>query len=129
MVEILKDKQQYVLDTLSNFFIIVFDCKKKIVYAQTYIYIFFLVFLLFSFIFQIVPEKKSNASISQNGSAAKRRITPVHKTKPTANSEANKKAREAREQARRQMIEERRRAMRSNIQNQDNSVKIFAPET
>ncbi|KAL2718038.1 hypothetical protein V1478_011914 [Vespula squamosa] len=77
----------------------------------------------------VVPEKKSNASLSQNGNAAKRRITPVHKTKPTANSEANKKAREAREQARRQMIEERRRAMRSNIQNQDNSVKIFAPET
>lgn len=78
---------------------------------------------------EIVPEKKSNASLSQNGNAAKRRITPVHKIKPTANSEANKKAREAREQARRQMIEERRRAMRSNIQNQDNSVKIFAPET
>nr|KAF7439395.1 hypothetical protein H0235_001786 [Vespula pensylvanica] len=82
-----------------------------------------------TFLIKIVPEKKSNASISQNGSAAKRRIPPVHKTKPTANSEANKKAREAREQARRQMIEERRRAMRSNIQNQDNSVKIFAPET
>ncbi|KAK2584813.1 hypothetical protein KPH14_007126 [Odynerus spinipes] len=78
---------------------------------------------------KIVPEKKSNASPSQNGNATKRRIPPVHKTKPTANSEANKKAREAREQARRQMIEERRRAMRSKMQNQDDSVKIFAPET
>ncbi|KAI4504741.1 hypothetical protein M0802_000291 [Mischocyttarus mexicanus] len=81
-------------------------------------------------VYDIVPEKKnSNASLSQNGNTAKRRITPVHKTKPTANSEANKKAREAREQARRQLIEEKRRAMRSNMQNQDNSVKIFAPET
>lgn len=72
-----------------------------------------------------MPDKKA-ASASQNG---KRRVIPVHKAKPTANSEANKKAREAREQARRQMIEERRRAMRSNTQNVDNSVEIFAPET
>ncbi|XP_011877204.1 PREDICTED: uncharacterized protein LOC105567181 isoform X2 [Vollenhovia emeryi] len=74
---------------------------------------------------EVVPDKKT-ASTSQNG---KRRVIPVHKAKPTANSEANKKAREAREQARRQMIEERRRAMRSNAQNADSSVEIFAPET
>ncbi|KYN04102.1 PREDICTED: uncharacterized protein LOC108772909 [Cyphomyrmex costatus] len=72
---------------------------------------------------EVVPDKKAS---QQNG---KRRVIPVHKAKPTANSEANKKAREAREQARRQMIEERRRAMRSNAQNVDNSVEIFAPET
>lgn len=78
---------------------------------------------------EVVPEKKNNASHSQNGNTAKRRITPVHKTKPTANREANKKAREARVQARRELMEEIRRAMRSNMQNQDNTVKIFAPET
>ncbi|KAL0122853.1 hypothetical protein PUN28_007496 [Cardiocondyla obscurior] len=75
---------------------------------------------------EIVPDKKAASTSQQNG---KRRVIPVHKAKPTANSEANKKAREAREQARRQMIEERRRAMRSNAQNADNSVEIFAPET
>jgi len=73
-----------------------------------------------------MPDKKTTSATQQNG---KRRVIPVHKTKPTANSEANKKAREAREQARRQMIEERRRAMRSNAQNADNSVEIFVPET
>ncbi|XP_032691128.1 uncharacterized protein LOC116853905 isoform X1 [Odontomachus brunneus] len=72
-----------------------------------------------------VPDKKA-APTSQNG---KRRVISVHKAKPTANSEANRKAREAREQARRQLIEERRRAMRSNAQNTDSSVEIFAPET
>lgn len=75
---------------------------------------------------EIVPDKKTASTSQQNG---KRRVIPVHKAKPTANSEANKKAREAREQARRQMIEERRRAMRSNGQNPDNSVEIYAPET
>ncbi|XP_077257366.1 uncharacterized protein LOC143894699 isoform X3 [Temnothorax americanus] len=75
---------------------------------------------------EVVPDKKTASASQQNG---KRRVIPVHKAKPTANSEANKKAREAREQARRQMIEERRRAMRSNAQNADNSVEIFAPET
>lgn len=75
---------------------------------------------------QVVLDKKAAAASQQNG---KRRVIPVHKAKPTANSEANKKAREAREQARRQMIEERRRAMRSNAQKIDNSVEIFAPET
>ncbi|XP_026829271.1 uncharacterized protein LOC105278196 isoform X2 [Ooceraea biroi] len=75
---------------------------------------------------EIVPDKKTASTSQQNG---KRRVIPVHKAKPTANSEANKKAREAREQARRQMLEERRRAMRSNAQSADNPVEIFAPET
>ncbi|XP_034178014.1 uncharacterized protein LOC117603209 isoform X2 [Osmia lignaria lignaria] len=78
---------------------------------------------------ETVPEKKKAAAAPQNGSTTKRRVTPVHKVKSTANSEANKKAREAREQARRQLIEERRRAMRSNAQNSENTVKIFAPDT
>ncbi|XP_031840055.1 uncharacterized protein LOC116430282 isoform X2 [Nomia melanderi] len=78
---------------------------------------------------ETVPEKKSSSTGPQNGSATKRRVTPIHKPKATANSEANKKAREAREQARRQLIEERRRAMRSNAQNSENTVKIFAPDT
>jgi len=73
-----------------------------------------------------LPDKKTASASQQNG---KRRVVSVHKVKPTANSEANKKAREAREQARRQMLEERRRAMRSNAQNADNPVEIFAPET
>ncbi|XP_066588189.1 uncharacterized protein [Prorops nasuta] len=77
---------------------------------------------------EVVPEKKAGTSTSQNGNT-KRRIGSVHKPKPTVNSEANKKAREAREQARRQMLEERRKAMRSSAQNSDSSVKIFAPET
>ena len=76
---------------------------------------------------EIVLDKKAASTASQQN--GKRRVIPVHKAKPTANSEANKKAREAREQARRQLIEERRRAMRSNAQNTDNSVEIFAPET
>lgn len=75
---------------------------------------------------QVVPDKKTASTSQQNG---KRRVISVHKAKPTTNSEASKKAREAREQARRQMIEERRRAMRSNAQKVDNSVEIFAPET
>lgn len=74
---------------------------------------------------QAIPDKDTT-STSQH---TKRRVIPVHKAKPSTNSEANKKAREAREQARRQLIEERRRAMRSNVQNSENSVKIFAPET
>ncbi|XP_076241224.1 uncharacterized protein LOC143183550 [Calliopsis andreniformis] len=78
---------------------------------------------------ETVPEKKSVVAGPQNGSTTKRRVTPIHKPKSTANSEANKKAREAREQARRQLIEERRRAMRSNAQNSENTVKIFAPDT
>ncbi|XP_033323404.2 uncharacterized protein LOC117218833 [Megalopta genalis] len=78
---------------------------------------------------ETVPEKKSANVGAQNGNATKRRAAPIHKPKATANSEANKKAREAREQARRQLIEERRRAMRSNAQNSENTVKIFAPDT
>ncbi|XP_061939638.1 disks large-associated protein 4 isoform X13 [Apis cerana] len=78
---------------------------------------------------ETVPEKKTITSIPQNGTTAKRRVPPIHKSKSTANSEANKKAREAREQARRQLIEEKRRAMRSNAQNSENTVKIFAPDT
>ncbi|XP_068980620.1 uncharacterized protein [Bombus flavifrons] len=78
---------------------------------------------------ETVPEEKTVASAPQNGTTAKRRVTPIHKPKSTANSEANKKAREAREQARRQLIEERRRAMRSKAQNSENTVKIFAPDT
>lgn len=78
---------------------------------------------------ETVPEKKSGSVGAQNGNATKRRAAPIHKPKATANSEANKKAREAREQARRQLIEERRRAMRSNAQNSENTVKIFAPDT
>ncbi|KAF3429925.1 hypothetical protein E2986_02881 [Frieseomelitta varia] len=84
---------------------------------------------IFQRLFQTVPEKKTVASTPQNGTTAKRRVAPIHKSKSTANSEANKKAREAREQARRQLIEERRRAMRSNAQNSENTVKIFAPDT
>ncbi|KAK1122441.1 hypothetical protein K0M31_009662 [Melipona bicolor] len=78
---------------------------------------------------ETVPEKKTVASTPQNGTTAKRRVAPIHKSKSTANSEANKKAREAREQARRQLIEEKRRAMRSKAQNSENTVKIFAPDT
>ncbi|KOC66490.1 Disks large-associated protein 1 [Habropoda laboriosa] len=78
---------------------------------------------------ETVPEKKAATAGPQNGSTVKRRVTPIHKPKSTANSEANKKAREARELARRQLIEERRRAMRSNAQNSENTVKIFAPDT
>ncbi|CAK9812505.1 Disks large-associated protein 1 [Anthophora plagiata] len=78
---------------------------------------------------ETVPEKKAVTVSPQNGTTGKRRVTPIHKPKSTANSEANKKAREAREQARRQLIEERRRAMRSNAQNSENTVKIFAPDT
>ncbi|CAD1476832.1 unnamed protein product, partial [Heterotrigona itama] len=74
-----------------------------------------------SFPVKTVPEKKTMASTPQNGTTAKRRVAPIHKSKSTANSEANKKAREAREQARRQLIEERRRAMRSNAQNSENT--------
>ncbi|XP_076679268.1 uncharacterized protein LOC143374747 isoform X2 [Andrena cerasifolii] len=78
---------------------------------------------------ETVPEKKPVVAGPQNGNAAKRRVTAIHKPKSAATSEASKKAREAREQARRQLIEERRRAMRSNAQNSENTVKIFAPGT
>ncbi|KZC07107.1 Disks large-associated protein 4 [Dufourea novaeangliae] len=78
---------------------------------------------------ETVPEKKPAGIAPQNGNATKRRVASIHKPKSTANSEANKKAREAREQARRQLIEERRRAMRSNAQNSENTVKIFVPDT
>lgn len=82
---------------------------------------------------QVIPDAKAITSLPQNGSSSKRRVNVLSKVKPTANSEANRKAREAREQARRQMIEERRRAMRSQAQNKDqsdaDSVEIFVPET
>ncbi|CAL7950658.1 unnamed protein product [Xylocopa violacea] len=78
---------------------------------------------------ETVPEKKAVTTAAQNGGPAKRRVAPIHKPKSTANSEANKKAREAREQARRQLIEEKRRAMRSNAKNSEDTVKIFAPDT
>lgn len=73
-----------------------------------------------------MPDKRTASTSQQNG---KRRVVPIHKTKSAVNNEANKKAREAREQARRQMLEERRRAMRSKAQNADNTVEIFVPET
>ena len=79
--------------------------------------------------FQIVPEKILIPSTPQNGSTHKRRSTHVSKIKSTPTSEANKKAREAREQSRRQIIEERRRAMRSMTKNADNPVEIFIPDT
>ncbi|XP_015608318.1 uncharacterized protein LOC107274080 isoform X2 [Cephus cinctus] len=78
---------------------------------------------------EVIPDKKAITSAPQNGNATKRRVAVSHKVKPTANSEANRKAREAREQARRQMIEERRRAMRTSAQKAEDSVEIFAPET
>lgn len=76
-----------------------------------------------------MPEKRTIPGTPLNGSTPKRRITPAPKIKATPASEANKKAREAREQSRRQMIEERRRAMRSLNKNGNNSVEIFIPET
>ncbi|XP_046593714.1 uncharacterized protein LOC107225761 isoform X3 [Neodiprion lecontei] len=82
---------------------------------------------------EVIPDSKAITSLPQNGSSTKRRVNVTNKAKSTVNSEANRKAREAREQARRQMIEERRRAMRSQAQNKDqsdaDSVKIFVPET
>lgn len=79
--------------------------------------------------FQIIPEKISVSGTTQNGSMHKRRSTYLQKVKSTPANEANKKAREAREQSRRQMIEERRRAMRSMAKNADNHVKNFIPDT
>lgn len=79
---------------------------------------------------EIVPEKRTiTGGTSLNGSTTKRRINSTPKIKATPSSEANKKAREAREQSRRQMIEERRRAMKSMTKNENNSVEIFIPET
>uniref|UniRef100_A0A0C9RNZ4 Dlgap1 protein n=1 Tax=Fopius arisanus TaxID=64838 RepID=A0A0C9RNZ4_9HYME len=75
---------------------------------------------------QEIPPEKSAATQGQNGVSAKRRTVVSQKPKSAANSEANRKAREAREIARRQMMEERRKAMKSQIQQ---SVEIFAPKT
>ncbi|XP_011301070.1 uncharacterized protein vlc [Fopius arisanus] len=75
---------------------------------------------------QEIPPEKSAATQGQNGVSAKRRTVVSQKPKSAANSEANRKAREAREVARRQMMEERRKAMKSQIQQ---SVEIFAPKT
>ncbi|KAK0158413.1 hypothetical protein PV328_009419 [Microctonus aethiopoides] len=74
---------------------------------------------------EVIPEKTVTAT-AQNGNNTKRRVVVTQKPKPTANSEANRKAREAREQARRQMLEDRRKAMKSKTQQ---SVEIFAPKT
>lgn len=76
-----------------------------------------------------IQEPKSSPSSPQNGSASKRRQTPASKVKPSANSEALRKTREAREQSRKQLIEERRRAMRANANKPDSAVEIFVPET
>lgn len=73
----------------------------------------------------MIPETTVTAT-AQNGNNTKRRVVVTQKPKPTANSEANRKAREAREQARRQMLEDRRKAMKSKTQQ---SVEIFAPKT
>ncbi|KAG7189144.1 hypothetical protein KM043_008712 [Ampulex compressa] len=81
---------------------------------------------------KIVPEKKEMGAAPQNGGTTKRRVVAVHKGKSSVSSEASKKAkeaREAREVARRQLIEERRRAMRAGAQKAEDTVKIFAPET
>ncbi|XP_063977964.1 uncharacterized protein Vlc [Diachasmimorpha longicaudata] len=75
---------------------------------------------------QEIPQEKSTPAQSQNGTSAKRRTVASQKPKSAANTEANRKAREARELARRQMMEERRKAMKSQIQQ---SVEIFAPKT
>ncbi|XP_014212058.1 uncharacterized protein LOC106641967 [Copidosoma floridanum] len=77
-----------------------------------------------------VPELRSVPSTPQNGTSARRRQTPASKAKSSMNTEAARKAREAREQNRRQMLEERRRAMRANAnKSTDNAIEIFAPET
>ncbi|KAK0091859.1 hypothetical protein PV326_002599 [Microctonus aethiopoides] len=77
------------------------------------------------YVYGVIPEKTVTAT-AQNGNNTKRRVVVTQKPKPTANSEANRKAREAREQARRQMLEDRRKAMKSKTQQ---SVEIFAPKT
>ncbi|XP_044581752.1 uncharacterized protein LOC123263221 isoform X2 [Cotesia glomerata] len=74
---------------------------------------------------EVAVEKAAVARTQQNGNNAKRRVIN-QKPKATATSEANRKAREAREQARRQMMEDRRKSMKT--QNQQ-SVEIFAPKT
>ncbi|XP_057328687.1 uncharacterized protein LOC130669686 isoform X1 [Microplitis mediator] len=75
---------------------------------------------------QEVAVEKSAATRTQNGNNTKRRVVINQKPKSTVTSEANRKAREAREQARRQMLEDRRKSMKN--QNQQ-SVEIFAPKT
>ena len=101
------------------------NSSSKFLIRQRSILIFFFLNRCVS-CFQVIPEKKPG---QENGNASKRRIIVTQRPKPTATSEANRKTREAREQARRQMIEDRRRAMRSNAQKEDDTVKIFAPET
>ncbi|XP_043288737.1 disks large-associated protein 1 isoform X2 [Venturia canescens] len=75
------------------------------------------------------PENKLADVGSQNGNSTKRRVIVSQRPKTTAASEASKKARELREQARRKMMEDRRRAMRSGVQKESDEVTIFAPET
>lgn len=84
---------------------------------------------LIHYLIQILPEQKPAPATSQNGNAAKKRQIPASKAKSTASSESARKAREAREQTRRQLLEEKRRAMRSNAKKLDNSVEIFVPDT
>ncbi|XP_011496602.1 PREDICTED: uncharacterized protein LOC105361190 [Ceratosolen solmsi marchali] len=76
-----------------------------------------------------VAEEQSPPATPQNGNATKRRPTQISKVKSSTNSEVARKARESRERHRRQLIEERRRAMRSNANKSENSVEIFVPET
>ncbi|XP_012285584.1 uncharacterized protein LOC105702525 isoform X2 [Orussus abietinus] len=79
-----------------------------------------------------LAEGEVTPSSAQNGHATKRRTTSSRSVKPrqVANTEASRKAREAREQARRQMIEERRRAIKSSApKDPEASVAIFAPKT
>ncbi|OXU25732.1 hypothetical protein TSAR_012401 [Trichomalopsis sarcophagae] len=78
---------------------------------------------------EVAPEQKPTPATPHNGSAIKRRQTPASKAKSAANAEAARKAREAREQTRRQLLEERRRAMRSSAGKPNNSVEMFLPET
>ncbi|XP_034950363.1 disks large-associated protein 4 isoform X2 [Chelonus insularis] len=75
---------------------------------------------------QEVAVEKSTKQLAQNGNNIKRRTVIPQKSKPTVSSEASRKAREAREQARRQMLEDRRKAMKSQT---PKSVEIFAPKT
>lgn len=72
-----------------------------------------------------MPSEPAPAQ-AQNGKNAKRRTVVCNKPKFAANTEANQKARVARELARRQMMDERRKAMKSQVQQ---TVEIFAPKT
>ncbi|CAB0042462.1 unnamed protein product [Trichogramma brassicae] len=61
---------------------------------------------------EIVPEIKPVPSTPLNGNTKRRYQTPASKSKSSASASA-RKARETRDQTRRQLIEEKRRAMRS----------------